>query len=111
WMIVSLGFSPQANGFLISRSADGRGWNMPVVAWESDQDLDFDKPWIACDNWQTSPHFGNCYLSWADFGTNKLVTQTSQDGGLTWGPSVPSPTFGNDSLNGSQPVVRPDGTL
>jgi len=111
WMIVSLGFSPTSNAMLISRSLDGRGWDLPVIAWESDQDLDFDKPWIACDNWQTSPHYGNCYLTWADFGTNKLVTQTSHDGGLTWSAPVPSPVFGNDSLNGTQPVVRPDGTL
>ena len=111
WMIVSLGFSPESNAMLISRSTDGTGWNLPVTAWESDRDLDFDKPWIVCDNWQSSPFFGNCYLSWADFGTNKLVTQTSTDGGLTWGAPVPSPVFGNDSLNGSQPVVRPDGTV
>jgi hypothetical protein len=111
WMIVSLGFSPGSNAMLISRSTDGTGWDLPVTAIESDRDLDFDKPWIVCDNWQTSPHFGNCYLSWADFGTNKVVTQTSSDGGLTWGLPVPSPVFGNDSLNGSQPVVRPDGTV
>ena len=111
WMIVSLGFSPTSNAMLISRSPDGRGWDLPVTAWRSEQDLDFDKPWIACDNWQTSPYFGNCYLTWADFGTNKLVTQTSHDGGLTWSAPVTSPAFGNDSLNGTQPVVRPDGSL
>src|SRR5262249_203488 len=82
-----------------------------VTAWESDQDLDFDKPWIVCDNWPSSPYYGNCYLSWADFGTAKLVTQTSHDGGLTWGAPLPSPIFGTDSLNGSPPVVRPDGTV
>ena len=111
WMIVSLAFSPTADAFLISRSADGRGWDMPVTAWESDHDLDFDKPWISCDNWQASPYFGNCYLTWADFGTGELVTQTSRDGGLTWSAPVPSPAFGNDSFNGMQPVVLPNGTL
>jgi hypothetical protein len=111
WMISSLAFSPNANAMMISRSVDGSGWDLPVVATQSDQDLEFDKEWIVCDNWQTSPFFGNCYLTWADFGTNKLVTQASSDGGLTWGPPIPSPAFGSDSLNGSQPVVRPDGML
>lgn len=111
WMIVSLGFSPTSNAMLISRSTDGQGWDLPVTAWESDQDLDFDKPWISCDNWETSPYYGNCYLTWADFGTSKLVTQTSHDGGLTWSAPVPSPAFGNDSLNGTQPVVQPDGSV
>jgi len=111
WMISSLAFSPKANVMMISRSVDGSSWDLPVVATQSDQDLDFDKEWIVCDNWQASPYFGNCYLTWADFGTNRLVTQTSSDGGLTWGPPVPSPVFGDDSLNGSQPVVRPDGML
>lgn len=111
WMIATLAFSPTADAFLISRSADGSAWDLPVVAFQSDQDLDFDKQWIVCDNWQTSPFYGNCYLTWADFGTNKLVTQTSSDGGLTWGAPVPSPSFGSDSLNGSQPVVRPDGMV
>jgi len=111
WMIATLGFSQTSNAMLISRSPDGQGWGLPVTAWRSEQDLDFDKPWIACDNWETSPYFGNCYLTWADFGTNKLVTQTSHDGGLTWTAPVTSPAFGNDSLNGTQPVVRPDGSL
>jgi hypothetical protein len=111
WMLATLGFSPLANAMLISRSTDGTSWDLPVNALFSQNDLDYDKEWIACDNWPQSPHFGNCYLSYADFGTNKLVTQTSSDGGLTWGTQVPSPTFGNDSLNGAQPVIQPDGKL
>jgi hypothetical protein len=111
WMIATLAFSSDANAFLISRSADGRAWDLPVTAFQSDTDLDYDKPWITCDNWQSSPFFGNCYLTYADFGTNKLFTQTSRDGGLTWGPQVASPPFGDDSLNGSQPVVQPNGKL
>jgi hypothetical protein len=111
WMISSLAFSPQSNAMLISRSPDGRAWDLPVVAFQSDHNLDYDKEWIACDNWASSPFYGSCYLSYADFGTNKLLTQVSRDGGLTWGPQVTSPAFGADSLNGAQPVVRPDGRL
>jgi hypothetical protein len=111
WMIASLAFSPTVNAMMISRSADGTAWDLPVEALHSEMNLDYDKEWIACDNWPASPYYGNCYLSYADFGTNKLITQVSGDGGLTWGPQVPSPAFGSDSLNGAQPVVRPDGTL
>jgi hypothetical protein len=111
WMISSLGFSPQVNAMLISRSTDGTAWDVPVEALHSEENLEYDKEWITCDNWQTSTFFGSCYLSYADFGTNKLITQVSRDGGLTWGPQVPSPAFGGDSLNGAQPVVRPDGML
>jgi len=111
WMISSLGFSPQVNAMLISRSRDGTAWDLPIEALHSDLNLDYDKEWIACDNWPASPYYGSCYLSYADFGTNKLITQASRDGGLTWGPQVTSPAFGDDSLNGAQPVIRPDGML
>ena len=111
WLIASLAFSPTVNAMLISRSGDGRGWDLPVTAFRSENDLDYDKDWLVCDNWPSSPFRGNCYLTYADFGTGRLLTQTSRDGGLTWSPAVTSPDFGDDSLNGTQPVVRPDGTL
>jgi len=111
WMISGLGFSDQVNAMLISRSTDGTAWDLPVEALHSENNLDYDKEWIACDNWPQSPYYGNCYLTYADFGTSKLMTQTSSDGGLTWGPQVPSPVFQNDSLNGAQPVIQPDGKL
>ena len=28
----------------------------------------FDKNWITCDTWPQSPHYGNCYQEWDDFG-------------------------------------------
>lgn len=112
WMIASLAFSPTANAMLISRSRNGTTWDVPVDAISSEVDIDFDKEWIVCDNWVSSPLRGNCYLTFADFGVGRLVTVTSHDGGLTWSPPVSSPDFGDSgSLNGSQPVVRPDGTL
>ncbi|MBA3717112.1 MAG: exo-alpha-sialidase [Actinobacteria bacterium] len=111
FMIASLAFSPTDNAFLISRSTDGTSWDLPVTALRSDIDLEFDKEWIACDNWDSSPYRGQCYMTYADFGRNRLLTLTSVDGGLTWGPPVPSPVFGTDSLNGAQPAITPDGDL
>jgi hypothetical protein len=112
WMIASLAFSSEANAMLINRSQSGTSWDVPVTAISSEVDIDFDKEWIVCDNWVSSPLRGNCYLTFADFGVGRLVTVTSRDGGLTWSPPVPSPDFGDSgSLNGSQPIVRPDGTL
>lgn len=112
WLIASLAFSPGAEAMLISRSANGRAWDLPVTAFRSDADLALDKEWIACDNWPSSPFRGNCYLTYADFGIGRLVTLTSADGGLTWSAPVPmTPKFRGEELNGTQPVARPDGTL
>ena len=112
WLISSLGFSGNVNAMLISRSRDGRGWGLPVTAVRSTTDLGFDKEWIACDNWPASPFRGHCYLTYADFGIGHLMTATSADGGLSWSVPVPStPQFQGEELNGTQPVVRPDGTL
>lgn len=112
WLISGLAFSPGANAMLISRSRDGTSWDLPVTAVRSTTDLEFDKEWIACDNWISSPFRGNCYLSYADFGIGRLVTATSRDGGLTWtAPVASTPEFQGESLNGVQPVVRPDGKL
>lgn len=112
WLISSLGFSSSTNAMLISRSVDGTSWNAPVTAVRSDTDLEFDKEWIVCDNWISSPFRGSCYLTYADFGTGHLVVATSRDGGLTWSAPVPfTPEFRGEALNGTQPVVLADGTL
>jgi len=112
WLISSLGFSQSANAMLISRSSNGTSWNAPVTAVRSETDLEFDKEWIVCDNWISSPFRGSCYLTYADFGTGHLVVSTSRDGGLTWAAPVPfTPHFQGEALNGTQPVVLADGTL
>jgi BNR repeat-like domain len=104
---------PSLNGvaMLINRSADGGlTWSNPVVASSATGGSDFDKGWVACDNTASSPHYGNCYLEWDDFGdSNRIEMSTSTDGGATWGAA--QQTAGADLGIGGQPVVQPDGTV
>ena len=68
----------------------------------------FDKNWIVCDDTASSPHYGNCYTQWDDFGHGNLLHMaTSSDGGLTWtAAKVP-----RASVIGGQPLVQPNGTV
>ncbi len=115
WMISGLAFGTAASPFgspraiLTSRSTDGGlTWQNPVTVSLSAST--YDKNWIVCDNWPSSPYFGNCYTEWDDNGQgNLLLMSTSTDGGLTWGPDrIPA---GSPSGLGGQPVVQPNGTV
>ncbi len=115
WMISGLAFGSAFSPFgspraiLTSRSTDGGlTWQNPITVSLSPST--YDKNWIVCDNWPSSPHYGNCYTEWDDNGQgNLLLMSTSTDGGLTWGPEL-SPA-GSPSGLGGQPVVQPDGTV
>ncbi len=109
-----------AAGLVLDSSVDGRGvvvngsddaisWDDPVIAVGNDG-KSYDKDWIACDNWPTSPHYGNCYVEVDVTSTgNTVVMSTSSDGGQTWGAQkTPS---GSPSGLGGQPVTQPDGTV
>jgi hypothetical protein len=111
WLVASLGVTAAQTSLLVSRSRDGLTWGAPVVAAASALE-DYDKEWIACDNWPESPFRGRCYLSYLDFESGQLRTRHSADGGLSWsGPTgVPGRTE-SSVANGVQPVVRPDGAL
>jgi hypothetical protein len=113
WMIATLSPPADASRLLISRSTDGLRWNVPVAAATTPaRELAYDKEWIACDNWPSSPFRGSCYLSYTDLTSNprRLATQVSRDGGLTW--SAPAPTTPRDpNVVGAFPVVQPNGTL
>lgn len=112
WLIASLGVSERLTELLISRSSDALSWGLPVAAARSvGEDLAYDKEWISCDTWPTSPFFGRCYLSYTEVANDRLTTQTSADGGLTWSlPVAPPAGTGRGFVSGAQPVVRPDGT-
>src|SRR5262245_112400 len=102
WMVSTLGISPGTD-VLVSRSTDGGlTWKDPVRVAPGGAD----KNWTVCDNSESSPLFGNCYTEW---DTPTILMSTSSDGGKTWGPSTP--TQGNATGVGGQPLVQPDGTV
>jgi hypothetical protein len=109
WMIASLPISTaQTPAVVVSRSTDGLTWQNPVSVDASS--VSSDKNWIVCDSWAASPHYGNCYVEWDDpLNGNEIFMNTSTDGGLTWGASVP--TGGSVVGIGGQPLVQPNGTV
>ncbi len=106
WLISTL---PIGNNDLVatSRSTDGLTWSNPVYVTTT---IDSDKNWIVCDNWPSSPYYGNCYTQWdsPNFG-DLMFMSTSTDGGATWGPAK-NPSS-QDSGIGGQPLVLPNGTV
>jgi len=115
WMISALVFTTTSTPFgspsaiLTSRSTDGGlTWGSPVTTSLGQSNF-YDKNWIACDTWPLSPHYGNCYTEWDDFGQgNTILMSTSTDGGLTW--SAPAHPPGATGLGG-QPVAQPNGNV
>jgi hypothetical protein len=106
WMISTLAIDDNVSGaaVLTSRSTDGGlTWDPPVTTSTSPGTF-YDKNWIVCDTWPTSPYYGHCYQEWDD---SRMTMSTSTDGGLTWG----TPKFPGGSGVGGQPVVQPDGTV
>lgn len=115
WLVNStaLASPPSIRGeaVTVNRSTDGGAtWGPAINVEVAGPGQDFDKNWIACDGTPTSPHYGNCYVQWDDFGNDgRMLLSTSTDGGLTWGP--PKGTAGNYAGLGGQPVVQPNGTV
>jgi hypothetical protein len=99
-------------GIFVNRSTDGIRWSRPVDA-ATDPTERYDKEWIACDNWASSPFRGRCYLTYLDFARGAISTRRSTDGGLTWSAPVAVRPAERSSaiMNGPQPVVRPDGSV
>jgi hypothetical protein len=112
WLALGLGIDSFGTGhiLLVNRSTDGGvTWSNPVTAAESTGSF-WDKTWIVCDTWASSPFYGNCYIQYDDAGAgNTMRMVTSTDGGVTWG-SIRTPSGGPSGLGG-QPVVQPNGTV
>ena len=113
WLALSLG-SLAGGGFvgnrvMVNPSPDGVTWAAPVKVKDTTGSQNFDKTFLGCDNWPTSPNFGTCYVEWDDFGSgNILHISRSTDGGQTWQDSqVPNGTI----VIGGMPLSLPDGTV
>lgn len=109
WMIASLPLSATIStpAVAVSRSSDGVTWQNPVSAAPA---TIADKNWIVCDNWPSSPYYGNCYLQWDDpLQQDAIRMSTSNDGGLTWGPAMATVNIAQGI--GGQPLVQPNGTV
>jgi hypothetical protein len=104
WLVSTLTIEPNFSHIYIARSTDGKSWSPPVDAVGG---AVLDKEWITCDNGAASPFKGRCYLEYTDDQRSQTVSQFSTDGGLTWS----TPVRAGQALVGTQPVVRPDGTL
>jgi hypothetical protein len=95
----------------VSRSTDGaRTFEEPLLPARPDRTQFFDVPWITCDNFASSPFYGNCYMVWVDGPhASRLQAYTSSDGGITWSAAtIASP---HRCADHPVPVVRPDGDV
>ena len=104
WLISTLTLEPGGTRVMVAHSSDGLHWSAPVTAVTGPA---LDKDWIACDNGTLSPFRGRCYALYTDDEKNITVSQSSDDGGVTWS----TPVRATGVLVGTQPAVLADGTL
>jgi len=116
WLIATLGLAQivvpvVGAAVLVSRSTDGGlTWDQPVAVSVATRGSNYDKTWVACDNWPSSPNRGRCYAAWDDVRLgDRLLMSTSSDGGQTWGPKKTA-GLGSTGLGGI-PLPQPDGAV
>ena len=107
WLVTTLGITDGPTSIDVSRSSDARSWSAPLHALQSPIES-YDKEWIVCDNWASSPRRGTCYVAYTDIRLNRIAVVASTDGGLTWSTPAYAP---HGDVVGAQPGVLPDGTL
>ena len=104
WLVGTLTVNPGGSHVYAARSTDGLHWSAPAVVASGPT---LDKDWLVCDNGPASRFRGRCYAEYTDDDKAITVSQSSDDGGLTWS----APVRATSVLVGTQPVVQPDGTL
>jgi hypothetical protein len=104
WLVAALTIARNTSDVFVSRSTDGVHWSDPIDVANGPV---LDKEWIACDNNAASPFRGRCYVEYTDDVKNIVISQSSDDGGVTWSQPVRVASI----LVGTQPVVLPNGTL
>ena len=104
WLISTLTIEQGGTRVMVAHSSDGLHWSAPVTAASGPA---LDKDWIDCDNGASSPYRGRCYALYTDDDKNITVSQSSDDGGVTWS----TPVRASGVLVGTQPAVLSDGTL
>ena len=114
WLISTLALGDGATRLAINRSPGGSTWSTAINAAEESgagggEGIAFDKNWIACDNTETSPFYGRCYLVYThSLAADMLAVRWSDDGGLTWSTGV---DIGARPAVGVFPAIRPNGDL
>jgi hypothetical protein len=104
WLIGSLTLEQAGTRVMVSRSSDGLHWSPPVTAAAA---AALDKEWLTCDNGSSSPFRGRCYALYTDDDQNITVSQSTDDGGVTWS----APVRATGVLVGTQPTVLASGAL
>ena len=110
---ASLTVGPDA--IVVSRDAPGEPteWSPPVEVTRATEQGFPDKEWLAVDTGVDSPHVGTLYVTWTDFaatGRTTIRLSRSTDGGSTWIEPL-GISGGDEAVQGSVPVVGPDGTV
>ena len=111
WLISTLALAGAVTRLAINRSSDGAVWSTALTALEerSGDGIAFDKNWVACDNTESSPFYGRCYLLYTHSGDrDMLAVSWSDDGGVTWSPPV---DIGARPGVGIFPAIRPSGEI
>ena len=103
WLVSSLTIEPDSRTSTSSRSTDGKSWSPPVDAVGGPL---LDKEWVTATTARRAR--SGAAATWSTPTTSELtVSQFSTDGGVTWSHAGARGLV----LVGTQPVVRPDGTL
>lgn len=117
-----------ATGIWVRRSTDGGSWEsaVPVVDHVNTVAPFEDKPWLAVDRAQDSPHRGNLYVAWTRFdvyGSKDPQHRTaiwfarSRDGGRSFEPptrvsdETGDAVDSDNTMEGAVPAIGPKGEV